>query len=183
MAQTDLNYLYSQTLTGDPDAEKHLFEALDARFRLFVRRRIRNTDDGNELVQNTLMAIKTEYKSTTISLSFAAWAYKVLDNRIMAYFKAQIRTRDRLVSIDDAAIEQSLAAPAIDFELRRQLMSCLERIGKANHNYAKVLNLKVQGHSTQEICAQMKITTTNLYSILSRARSMLERCLEKGEIN
>ncbi|MCP4703685.1 MAG: hypothetical protein GY865_03665, partial [candidate division Zixibacteria bacterium] len=51
-----------------------------------------------------------------------------------------------------------------------------------NRRHARILNLHFLGYTTEEICSRLEITKTNMYSLLSRARSMLELCLNKGSL-
>lgn len=183
MAELDLNKLYLQAKNSESGAEAVFFETLSARFGLFVHRRIRNQEDRQEIVQNALMLISSEYKTIDIRLSFAAWAYKVLDNRIKAYLKTRARSERRLVSMSDSDWEESTPSHDPDPELKRRLLDCLGKIGRANLKYARILNLKNQGHETNTICDKLGVTPSNFYSILCRARIMLARCLEKGDIN
>jgi DNA-directed RNA polymerase specialized sigma24 family protein len=67
-----------------------------------------------------------------------------------------------------------------DPRFERQLLECLRKVGRHNNNFARALNLNYQGYSTEEICDRLKLTKVNFYSILSRARSMLDLCLKKG---
>jgi DNA-directed RNA polymerase specialized sigma24 family protein len=46
-----------------------------------------------------------------------------------------------------------------------------------NPRYARVLNLIHLGYNTEEICRRMKLTRSNLYSIVSRARALLSDCV------
>ncbi len=69
-----------------------------------------------------------------------------------------------------------------DPEVRRRLLSCLEKVAGANLRYAEVLRLTYEGYDTESICRNLKIKPNNLYVILSRARMMLKKCLKKGTI-
>jgi len=182
LSEIDLNTLYSRYIRGEKNLKAALFEALDARFRLFVRRRVGNTEDGNEMIQNALLTISTELDKTEIRVSFAAWAYKILDFRIKAYIKDRTRSQKRSVSIDDADLAEFLPSKNIDPIFKRGLLLCLGKIRQANSRYARVLNYKNQGYTSTEICDRLGLTHTNLYSILSRARSMLLQCLKNGDL-
>jgi RNA polymerase sigma factor (sigma-70 family) len=182
MAEVDLNDLYTQIIEGDGETEAILFEALTARFSMFARRRVRNKEDAEEVVQNALMAISSEYLKIDIKDSFSAWAYKVLDNRIKAYWKTQSRSRRRLVSTSDSDRVELTSFVEFDPNLKRVLLGCLEKIGRANLRYARILNLKHQGYGTEEICDRLDVKPANLFSIVNRARALLKRCLEKGDL-
>lgn len=177
----DINSLFEFARQGDKRAESHLFEYLSARFSYFVYQRLQNKEVADEIVQETIMAILKEYKHLVVETSFSAWAYKVLDNRILNYIgskKREFEKKNKLkenLNSSDNSIDPS-------YDLKRHLMECLKKIAGANLRYARVLNLSYQGFKTDEICARMDLTATNLYSILSRARSLLELCLETGRI-
>jgi RNA polymerase sigma-70 factor (ECF subfamily) len=179
----DINSLYRDALKGDLIAEHHLFDSLLVRFRLFANQRIWDMDDAEDIVQNALTAIAREYRETKISTSFSSWAYRVLDNRIMSYIQSKSR-RARIVkerATPDNGDKVYSSAP--DPGLRLRLLDCLRKVGKVNTRYARVLNFSYQGYRTDEICERLEVTPNNLYVILSRSRSMLEKCLESGDVD
>jgi RNA polymerase sigma factor (sigma-70 family) len=137
--------------------------------------------DAQEVVQECLLIIRKEYREITFNTSFSAWAYKVLDNQIMAYIKTQKRRAKNVQSMKEFNGYPSQQKD-INPDLKIRLQGCLRKIYNNNMRYARVLNLHYQGFSTEEICRKLTITATNLYATLSRARSLLEYCLEKGDI-
>jgi len=175
-----LNELFDRARAGDVSAENQIFDYLSERFRQFARLRIWNPSDVDEVVQETMEAICREYRTLEIKSSFTAWAYKVLDNRILACLQSQ-QTRIRRIESDDSVLD-TLAIPGVDPELRRRLVECLRKICAVNRSYARVLNYHSQGYETDEIRERLKLKDSTLYSLLHRARSMLRRCLESGEI-
>jgi RNA polymerase sigma factor (sigma-70 family) len=180
---SEINSLFEQARLGDPAKESLLFKALTARFRLFTRQRIWNQVDADEVVQEALTAISREYKGQTFTVSFSAWAYKVLDYRILDYMQRQKR---RSGKIDQLPADESVAAVHLDdqyFDLKRRLLACLEKVGTANVRYARILNLHYHGYTTEEICGRLELTATNFYTVLSRARSLLAMCLQQGDIS
>ena len=58
----------------------------------------------------------------------------------------------------------------------------VKKIVVVNNRFARILNFHYQGYAVVEVCERLRLTSTNFYSILSRARSMLELCLEKGDV-
>jgi len=165
MDKLDINTLYIVAQKGDPAAEELLFKCLNARFRVFVRRRLWGMDDWEDVVQEALALVSAEYKQIRIKSSFAAWAYQVLRNKMLSYSQTKSRRAARTMS-----------------HIRRRLLDCLHRIGSANRRYARILNFHYLGYSTEEICQRLNVRRENFYSVLSRARSMLEKCLAEGGI-
>jgi RNA polymerase sigma factor (sigma-70 family) len=181
VAGSQLNDLYGRARSGDSSAERELLDRLTARFRYFARQRIWNQADADELVQEALLVVCREYKDLTVTESFAAWACKVLDNRILTYIRRRIAHSRR---IDPQGPEtDAISAGEIDPDVRRHLLDCLARIGKVNQRYARVLNLHTQGYDTEEICSRMDVKPNTLYSLLHRGRSMLMKCLDTGKVD
>jgi RNA polymerase sigma factor (sigma-70 family) len=143
-----------------------------------VQRRLWRHGDWEDVVQEALATVSAGYKDMEFTSSFAAWAYKVLRNKMLNYAQTKRRQAERSVPFADTVhISQDTGNP----DLLRQLLACLHRIGSTNLRYARILNFHYLGYSTEEICEKMNLRRENFYSILSRARSMLESCLEKGD--
>jgi RNA polymerase sigma-70 factor (ECF subfamily) len=178
VAESKLNELYNLAREGDQAAEEPLFHGLSERFGLFVQHRVRSKQDAEEIVQDTLMAIARKYKKVGLITNFTAWAYKALENNLLYYYRTKQSRAEK--------VKQMAANPEMSFtpapELRHQLLECLKKMNRINTRYARILNLHYQGYAVKEICQKLKITENNVYIILSRARSMLKSCLEKGDI-
>lgn len=182
MTAAKINRLFQNALIGDKGSAEELFEFLSARFCSFAHQRIWNDKDAEEVVQDALAVIFREFRTVAITTSFAAWAYKVLDNRMLDYIRTKQRDASRLERL---AGEPAGALPhlsAIDPELKRALTSCLQKLGRANLQYARALNLMYQGYETEDICRRMNLRRSTLYSHLSRARSLLLACLKSGGV-
>jgi RNA polymerase sigma factor (sigma-70 family) len=177
----NVNRLYKLALTGDVNAETDLFSALTDRFHLFARLSVWNRDDVEDLVQTALTVVAAEYRSVSIETSFAAWAHKVMQNRLLGYIQKQRRERGRMESIDSRELQSAPTTP--DPMFRTRLLSCLRIVALANRRYARILNLHHIGFSREEVCEKLGVTREQSYLIMSRARSMLKKCLDKGDID
>ena len=171
----DINSLFRTARDGDRQAEEQLFSVLAVRFGILANHKIWNKQDAEDVVQNALAVVAREYKCTDISVSFAAWAYKVLDNKLMSHFKGN---RQGVVAYDSDLPDQS----GIDPLLRVRLRDCVKKVRRANTKYGHAVLLHYQGYTTREVCEKLGVTPQNFYMILSRARAMLKRCLESGDI-
>lgn len=176
----NINELQRLARSGDYAAEEQLFSLLAARFRLFVRQRIKARGDADDVVQDTLKTVLEKYRHVDFETSFLAWAYRVLNNKVMTYLSTWSRRDHILNDLSDLRSQSLPAAP--DHNLERRLLDCLQKLHRVNHRHARILNLHHQGYSVGEICARIGLTQTNFYTLLSRARTMLETCLEKGSI-
>jgi RNA polymerase sigma factor (sigma-70 family) len=176
-----LNELHNAARGGDAAARDRLFEVLSVRLRLFAHQRIWHEEDADDVAQSALMTIAREYTRMDFESSFAAWAYRVLNNRILGYLKskrAETRKLERLSKVAQPAREKD-CDPAV--ELR--LLDCLKKIGRTNKRYARILNLHYQGYTTEEVCRKLKMRRNHAYVTLFRARSLLVACLETGDVS
>ena len=126
------------------------------------------------------MTILKKYRKIEFKTSFSAWAHRVLNNKILDFHKIKSSHLKKLEEIYETGNSSPLRNK--DNTLEQSLLDCLKQINAAYRRHARVLNLHYQGFKVAEICSKLKVTRTNLYSILSRARNMLETCLEKGDI-
>jgi len=175
-----LNDLYKNSLSGGETEEKKFFLSLTERFQLVAEQKIMNESDRQEVVQNALMVVVKKYKEMNFEVSFSAWAYDILQKEILKYYRTRGGRVKRFSGEEDDFYNARVKS--IDPALRRNLLDCLKKICGFNQRFARVLNLKYQGYGVDEICLRLEVNMSNLYVILSRARSKLKLCLEKGVI-
>jgi RNA polymerase sigma factor (sigma-70 family) len=174
----NINELHQGFLEGTVP-ERELYSFLIARFRYVAQLRIGDHDEAEELVQESLIDVFEKIKETEIEISFSAWAMRILDLNILHYFRTKGR-RER--SMEAYAGWTPSTGPEATEVLKRMLLKCLRAISDVNQRYARVLNFCYLGFAPDEICWKLEVGKGNYYSLLSRARTMLETCLEKGEV-
>jgi RNA polymerase sigma-70 factor (ECF subfamily) len=174
-----INELYNQALTGDKSAETELFKKLTDRFWVFSHRKVWNKEEAEEIVQNALATVVSEFRQVEITTSFSAWTHKVIENRFLAYIQKKRRQEGRNISLEDTGALTDNWTP--DPTLKMRLLNCFKQVGQASRRYARILNLHHLGFKRPEVCEKLGLTVTQSYVIMSRARAMLKECLEKGE--
>jgi RNA polymerase sigma factor (sigma-70 family) len=177
----DINNLHKKACLDDNRAKEKLFEVLSSRFRLFANHQIQDQVDAEEIVQEALMTIYSQFDKIEFHTSFSAWACKVLDNRLLNYYQKKKRENKKLNR--EIGDNQDLHDKRTDTnpDLKRKLLDCFRRVCKRNMRYARILNLHYQGYKTEEISSRMSMKPATLYSGLSKARAMLEQCLQNGD--
>lgn len=176
----DINELQVAAKRGDKSSEQQLFKKLSVRFHHFLNHKVSSDEDIEDIIQTALMTIAREYKNIEFTRSFSAWAYKVLINVYLNYYKKKKADKGKQVFLPDYnAIPGGWTA---DPHFEKILIDCLRKISSGNNRYARILNFFYQGFSTEEVCRKLKISSANAYVILSRARSLLKTCLEKGDL-
>ena len=176
----DINELHLAAQKGDKSSEQQLFNKLSVRFHHFLNHKVSSNEDIEDIIQTALLTIAREYKNIEITRSFSSWAYKVLINVYLNYYKKRQFHKGKQVSlIDYNAVPGGWTA---DPHFEKVLIDCLRKICAGNNRYARILNFFYQGFGTEEVCRKLKISSANAYVILGRARSLLKTCLEKGDI-
>lgn len=174
--------LVDRAREGDKQAEQELFQFLAARFRVVVRQYVRGEEDAKDIAQEACMTVLQKYKAESFTVSFDAWAYGILRNKIKRSLQLAKYRREQPMH-DNGEISRARFSSANDNpDLKLRLRECMRQTVRVHPEYARVLNLTYQGYSTAEICERVKVTLNNLYSILSRARRLLRFCLETGSI-
>ncbi|MCP4705788.1 MAG: RNA polymerase sigma factor [candidate division Zixibacteria bacterium] len=151
-----------------------------ASFRLILQYKGVNNLDAEDIIQDAMIVIGEELKNDKVIINFSAWSHAVLKNKWLDFIKSRKYQKNK------TPMELKDVYPAehdeVDFILMDQLIECFRKVGMVNRRHARILNLHFLGYSTEEICSRLEITKTNMYSLLSRARSMLELCLNKGNL-
>ncbi len=173
----NINQYYLDAINGGLKEENELFQKLFEIFRAIAYQSIRNKEDADDVAQSSLMRVAGKYKNMAFDLSFSAYAYKILTNSIAGYFQKLKRTNE----LSDPRRPEEIMGVGWSSEpiFEQKLLDCLKNIYGANLRYARILCLKYQGFHVNEICQRLNISANNLYIILSRARSMLKKCLEE----
>ncbi|MEZ5359258.1 MAG: RNA polymerase sigma factor [Candidatus Zixiibacteriota bacterium] len=177
----NIDELYLRARAGDSASEGELFRLLTARLLYFARQKTVNVHDCEEIVQNTLMAVASKYKDIEIEVSFSSWVYKIFENKFIDYLRASKTRKDRFSQLPES--DNFHADQDIDISFKNRLIECLRKIKTANNRFARILVLRYLGYEFDELCDRLKITKTNCYSILSRSRDLLEKCLRQGDLD
>jgi RNA polymerase sigma factor (sigma-70 family) len=177
----DINELQNRAIDGDKIAEERLFRNLRDKFALIVQHRISDPEACQDVVQDALTTIADKHSSISFETSFAAWAYRVMENKVLQYYRSAGTERKRHARMD--LVEHRMAANDLRPETKRRFLQCLRKVVGVNRRFARVLNLRYQGYSIEEICERMGITRNATYNLLSRGRRMLRECLQERRVD
>ena len=174
-----INELHGRARTGDKSAEHELYHRLRVSFLLFLRQKVRDQKDAEDIVQEALLAIAENESEITFDTSFSAWAYRVLENMLLRHYRSQGQRQRAFVATAHHDPEPSYVTNP---ELKARLLHCLRELSRTRCRHAQIVGLHIQCFGVKEICARMQVTSNNLYVMLMRARALLEVCLDKGKI-
>jgi len=180
-----------------PDPSSWLQEHGNALYR-YALQRLQNSDQAEDMVQETLLAALQARGRYTGRASEKTWLIGILKHKIVDFIRKQVRVSpvEDIQALSDAAVDSSTdnlfdarghwIHPPRDwgdpdkllrnYQFIELFKGCLKRLKPAQ---AQIFSLKeLAGHSIDEICNELGITATNCSVMLYRARMGLRHCLE-----
>lgn len=167
----------------------------------FARLQLRNAEAAEDMVQEAIEAALRHGSSFSGQSSLKTWVFAILRNRVVNYIRHAGRTVSMSSLMDegddwDEQLEKlfserglwrddSMPAPWPDPEASMQnrqfwvvFEACLDHLP---HDAARVFMMReFLGLDSEEICAQLGISTGNCRVILHRARLKLRGCMGKS---
>ena len=153
--------------------------------------RVGKQDIAEDMVQETLLAALQSWENFAGNSTERTWLIGILRHKILDFFRQHHSDHEQLDSSgkgseffcekghwQDKMVDWK-ANPEIliqNIEFRRVLSDCLKELSQV---MAKAFVMReLEGMSSEEICKFLKISETNLWVRLHRARLQLRRCLE-----
>ena len=158
--------------------------------------RVSKSGVAEDLVQDTFLSALKAKDSFKGNSTEKTWLYYILQRKIIDYYrKASSRYELNISQIspfeddgdwfghwkDDRVPKDWDDTNDSQFdtvEFSKILKDCVKELPD---KYALVFELKtMRGFETEEVCDQLGITTSNIWTILHRSRLQLRECLEKN---
>jgi RNA polymerase sigma-70 factor (ECF subfamily) len=177
----------------DPSAWVDLYGDYLYRFALA---RLKDPTLAEDLVQETFLAALKSRANFQMKSSARTWFTAILKHKIIDCIRKH--QRERVVD-NEAALDRSLASffeddgnwqihphkwennPVQHYQQKEFLDVLFKCLADLPRRIARIFILReMEGLKTEEICQVMKITTSNCWTMLYRARTALRRCLESN---
>lgn len=160
--------------------------------------RVSDADIAKDLVQDTFFAGLKSAKNFKGEATERTWLVAILKRKIIDYYrkinsnkgKAEVRmdfynndenTGDWLEEKVPQSWENATEKNIENNELKNQLERCINSLPE---KYAMVFRLKtIENFGTEEICKELNITASNLWVIIHRARTQLQKCMKDNWFN
>jgi len=139
----------------------------------FARRFVRNDQDVEDLVQETMFRGLRSLHCFTPGTALKSWLFTILRNTFCTRYKIAKRECVGLPS----GVEQSLVSPASQ-EWRMQHVDVMRAIETLDRGQAKALMLVADGTSYEEAAALCGCRVGTIKSRVNRARETLRRALD-----
>jgi RNA polymerase sigma-70 factor (ECF subfamily) len=174
----------------------------------FAISRVNSREIAEDLVQDTFLSGLKSVKNFRGDCHEKSWLYNILRNKIIDHYRKKTNQEVKQSSLstdseedkeetfynrffsdeghwDKNSTPQNWGITADKLMEREEfmqfLMLCLSLLPET---WSKVFSLKnIEEYSTKEICKELDITPSNLWTIIHRAKLQLRGCLEKRWMN
>jgi RNA polymerase sigma-70 factor (ECF subfamily) len=186
---SDSRILVNRCRAGDAEAARLLFECYVDRLVAVARRRLSQSMnsrvDAEDIVQSVFRTFFGRLKGGQFRLEQQDDLCKLLvritvnkARRQVAYQKAAKRAPGQEVHNDDGGGKQLLQVPTHDPDPEEEVafLDQLEHfLGRLAPDERRILEMRVQGHSNDDICTELGIYDRKIHRVLERIRGLAER--------
>lgn len=161
-------------------------------------------DIAMDLVQDTFLAAVQAYEAFQFNSSVKTWLFGILNNKITDYYRSAQYKRSKLTgSMDepeattaingyfdkagswnhftplDPHFEQVHLLDSLEF--KQVMEDCVDELP---HNWRlAILSKYYSEKTTEDICQELSVTTTNYWQMIHRAKLLLRKCIERNWIH
>lgn len=156
--------------------------------------RVNDREIANDIVAETFLAGLNSMKNFKGEASERTWLISILKRKIIDHYrrlnsqkgKAEVKMdfpegepegewlEERIADLSDKSAEDQME----NQELGLAILECLDQLPEKQ---AKIFKMKtIEEIDTEAICNEFKISPSNLWVIIHRARTSLAKCLEKN---
>jgi RNA polymerase sigma-70 factor (ECF subfamily) len=169
--EAELKALMIRGLDGDAAAHRRLLALLSPRLRAFFRRRLGEYGaDGEDLVQETLLAVHTKRATYDRSQPFEGWVYAIARYKLIDHFRrSKIRRTAPLEAADAVLADSDVESGAARADLDRLLAELPPR------QQAIIRAVKLEGLSVAEAAARAGMTSGAVKVSVHRGLGALAR--------
>ena len=143
----------------------------------FIRSQVRNSLDGDDLIQQTALTVVERFEEFETGRSFVAWSIGIAKYKVLAYFRDQGRSQVRLSHEAVEQVAQSMTEQSSRISDHAvALESCMKRLKEKDR---RLVVLRYGQGLLPVAIAKLIGTTPGVVSVnLSRVRVGLKRCID-----
>lgn len=162
--ETVFKQLIIKAQIGDGVAYTELLQGLGSFLRNYLRKRIFNQNEIDEVLQETLVAVHKSLHTYDAKKTFMGWFLAIVEYKIIDY----IRTLKKHSStVDINSISNFLSVSNSDSDLKIDIEKAINTLNSREKNVLTLI--KVDGQSINEVAKQLNLTEANVKVIAHRA--------------
>ncbi|MCR4681288.1 MAG: RNA polymerase sigma factor [Bacteroidales bacterium] len=163
-------------MSGDSESQKQLYLQYGPMIKGICLRYAANEEEGEDLFHDTFLFILVNFKSYNKITSLGAWLRRITINKAIDHYRQ--RSRQKTASIEDIPVEPSVdSAPLNEILTMEQLVTFINELPD---KYRTAFNLYIiDGMEQEEIVKMMNETSTNVRTLVFRARNILQKKIQR----
>ena len=182
MSGKDLQ-LYKQAVEGDIQAFEELFSSNYTHIYNLCYRMMRNSQDAEDMLQETMLKAWRKLKSFKQSSSFSTWLHRIAANTCLDAIRQRKNNKTSLEEMNEYGKELT-DEDSVSFDERsvqRQVIE--EALASLKERDRIIIILRdVQGYSYEEMSQILECPMGTVRSRLSRARQSMVKILNEMEL-
>jgi len=176
--------LVEKILQNNPQAIKSFYSQNQEKLTNFVKRKIDNPQDVEEIVQDSFWATLNSLPTFKFQSSLSTFLFSIAKREIADYYR---KRRIKTILLSRFPFLETLASKALGPEeetLKKELKEeILKVLKKLPQRYQKLLRLKyLEEYSIKEIALKLATTPKAIESALSRARKKYQSEGKRKEV-
>jgi RNA polymerase sigma-70 factor (ECF subfamily) len=156
------------------EVTEHAWYALHEPLRAFLRKRVRNEEAVEDLLQDVFLRIHTHADALRAEDKLESWIYQIARNRITDYYRRQ----KPVLSLDEAD-QETLLEDMPEEDVQAELApSVAAMVNVLPEPYREALYLtEYQGLSQRDLATRLGLSFSGAKSRVQRARAKLKQLL------
>lgn len=174
--------LIKRAIAGDKDSFKELFEPYLPQLLNFIYNSVRNTQDAEDILQETMVRAFLNLKNFRQDSSIKTWSYRIASNLSIDFQrKKRIKTSSlNEMGMQNVEVADSGKNPEESFSQNEDNKEILKAIRDLSPEHREVVVLReMEGQSYEEISKSLGVTVGTVMSRLHYARKSLQKSLSK----
>lgn len=164
--------LVGRILNGDESSLRYFYLHYEPRLHTFIRKKIENPADAEEILQDTLLATLEALRDFSFRCRLFTFICSIASHKVIDFYrKKKIKNVFFSKIADVEPLISTIIGPESELDvqlLRQKIMKTFKRIAPG---YSNILKLKyVYGYSVEEIAQKLAISFKSAESQLFRAR-------------
>ncbi len=173
--ETVFQQLMIKAQLGDSAAYKELLSGVSLFLKNYLRKRIFEKSEIEEVLQEILMAVHKSLHTYDSNKAFMSWLLAITEYKVVDFIR---EFKKHSVETDLEPVSRFFAGTYADSDLRIDIDRAMNKLPERER---KVLTLlKIEGQSAQEIAEKLDLTEANVKVIAHRAYHQLRLRLGMG---
>lgn len=175
--------LIKKAIDGNRSAWLKLVRRYEKRVFSYALRMVSNTDDAQDLMQDTFLAVFRNLNSFRGDSAFKSWLLKIAHYRCIEFYRRRKNTVD-IESVPEAFNEAGENCPELSVVTQQQGSEVIRAMSQLPVNQRVVIEMKFFQYLTfDDIAQQLGISTSTVKSRLYAGLGKMKHVLEVANAN